>query len=210
MIVQALKQQTRSYHHHLEQRLALLTRPITRSDYQHLLQGMWGFYTPLEQQLAHVCAMTRDVNWTERWKAPRLEQDLQALGLTTPEIHGLPACLDLPQCATFAAALGCWYVVEGATLGGQVIARHLYPRLDLTPEHGGAFFASYGAQVGPMWQQFCAVLTTYATTTEREEAIIQAACATFITLDRWLFNADQRGLHQPMRDHRPVAPAAHS
>lgn len=191
MILHELKQQTRSHHSQLEQGLALLTRPMTRDDYQLLLERMWGFYTPLEQELARTCAATHVLSWDERWKAPRLERDLQALGLTPSEIYGLPICHALPRCSDLGAALGCWYVVEGATLGGQLIARHLFPRLALTPERGGAFFTSYGSQVGPMWQQFCYVLTTYATTSDRRQTMIAAACETFVALTDWLFSANQ-------------------
>lgn len=197
MIVDQLKQQTRSYHLELEHSLALLTRPIERDEYQALLQRLWGFYQPLEQRLAATCAATDLVRWDERWKAPWLAQDLQALGLARAAIDALPRAAALPPCDTLAAALGCWYVLEGATLGGQLIARQLYPRLGLTPTSGGAFFISYDAQVGPMWQRFCVALTSYATTAERQAAMIAAACATFYALDQWLFATDAL-----MRAHR--------
>lgn len=38
------------------------------------------------------------------------------------------------------------YVLEGATLGGQIISRSLGGRFGLTPQTGLRFCSSYGAQ----------------------------------------------------------------
>ena len=48
---------------------------------------------------------------------------------------------DLPDLQGVQEALGCLYVVEGSTLGGQVIARHLRQTLGVDPRCGGSFFA---------------------------------------------------------------------
>ena len=52
-------------------------------------------------------------------------------------------------------------MVEGATLGGQLLRRHLAPRLALTPERGLAYFAAYGDAVGPMWRAFGAAVARF-------------------------------------------------
>ena len=83
--------------------------------------------------------------------------------------------------------LGCLYVIEGATLGGQVITRHLEKNLGITPESGGAFFAGYGAETGARWKEFCALLTAAAERVSGEDEIVASANDTFATLGRWLF-----------------------
>ena len=41
-------------------------------------------------------------------------------------------------------AFGCLYIMEGASLGGQVIGQHVRQTLGATPETGGRFYAAYG------------------------------------------------------------------
>ncbi len=81
-------------------------------------------------------------------------------------------------------ALGCLYVLEGATLGGQVIVRRLrdLPREALL----SAFFTSYGQDVGAMWQAYREFLTGYAEGRDEDDVIVESACATFATIGAWL------------------------
>ncbi|HWI55760.1 MAG TPA: biliverdin-producing heme oxygenase, partial [Bacillota bacterium] len=103
-------------------------------------------------------------------------------------LESLPHCRALPPVTQCAEALGTLYVIEGATLGGQFIARHLAARFGLTPANGAAFFHSYGLQVGPRWQQFRAFLVSASAELEQERAtIIASAQRTFQALDDWLF-----------------------
>ena len=82
-------------------------------------------------------------------------------------------------------ALGCLYVLEGATLGGQIISRQLEERLAIDAGHGGRFFASYGAAVGEMWQAFGEILVAHARGLECGDAIVASGCATFDAFGRW-------------------------
>lgn len=95
----------------------------------------------------------------------------------------LPTCPGFPLLDTIPRALGCAYVLEGATLGGAVILRHLGRTLGVTRERGGAFFGSYGSASGPMWKEFCGAL---AACDEPAEPAVAAARETFATLDGWL------------------------
>lgn len=86
--------------------------------------------------------------------------------------------------------LGCLYVIEGATLGGRVITRHLQNQLGTTPDSGGAFFDGYGAETGSRWKAFCTMLSQYADHSadeDRQAAIVAGANRTFETLTHWLF-----------------------
>jgi heme oxygenase len=86
--------------------------------------------------------------------------------------------------------LGTAYVLEGATLGGQIITRHLQQELGIQPECGGAFFHSYGASVAPMWREFVEVLNTYPATEDEQVALVASACETFSSLEAWLGDID--------------------
>jgi heme oxygenase len=116
---------------------------------------------------------------------PRLEADLLALG--DRDLARIPRCEQLPDLDTVPQVLGCLYVIEGATLGGQIITRHLLANLGLTAQAGVAFFAGYGAETGPRWQAFGAMLRGGAQRWGGEEEIVASANTTFETLESWLF-----------------------
>ncbi len=90
--------------------------------------------------------------------------------------------LDIMQ--ALQQALGCLYVLEGSTLGGQVVTRYLAGVPSMEDVTWFSFFSSYGAEVGPMWQEFGEFLTVHAR--GDDEAIVRAACETFTTLACWL------------------------
>jgi heme oxygenase len=87
-----------------------------------------------------------------------------------------------------ADALGCLYVLEGATLGGQLIGRQVQRQLGLRSEHGCAFFAGYGAdQTGPMWKAFSEAVDAYGSAQPAAQgAIVAAACDTFLRFEHWI------------------------
>jgi heme oxygenase len=89
-----------------------------------------------------------------------------------------------------ADALGYVYVIEGSTLGGQVVLRDLGTRLSLTPEES-AFLRSYGAEVGRMWREVLAWLGQAMADPAAEAAITTTAQETFSRLAGW-YRADPR------------------
>jgi heme oxygenase len=82
--------------------------------------------------------------------------------------------------------VGCLYVLEGATLGGQVIARRLQETLKIGPENGASFFHGYGRDAGHLWKSFRAALAAYASDRWRQEQIIAGARDTFTHFEDWL------------------------
>jgi heme oxygenase len=127
------------------------------------------FATPLEAV---------GLDWGKRRKVPLLERDLAALGShATPRVALPPGAV--PQLETLPHVIGCLYVLEGATLGGKVIARSLEKVLRLTADHGASFFNSYGAAVGAYWQELCAVLERSLTDVPSRSRAAEAATATF-------------------------------
>jgi heme oxygenase len=141
MILQRLKCETRLEHEHLEYRLDLLHDNVTGERYDALLQGFYGFYAPLEIRLLQRPEWhALQFEATQRRKVPLLRRDLQSRGLSLQQIDSLPVCSTLPDVSTLTQTLGCLYVLEGSTLGGQILARHFARVLDIDAEHGAAFF----------------------------------------------------------------------
>lgn len=182
-VLARLKAETRADHDAIEAALNLAGGSLTRDRYRRVLRRFHGFYRPLEAGIWALGGWTaRGLDPPERAKTPLLEADLRALGEGDP--GRLPVCTDLPPHGTAAQAFGCLYVLEGATLGGQVISRHVREALGVTPEAGGRFFHGYGDRTGAMWQAFRAALVAFAAR-ETEDEIVAAAAATFRTLHRW-------------------------
>jgi heme oxygenase len=187
-ILKRLRAETSERHAGLEQRMTVMDPRLSRADYRALLEGFFGFYAPLEARLgASPVWAELAFDFAARRKVQRLEQDLLALGKTGEELTRLPRCAELPELDTLPQVLGCLYVIEGATLGGQVITRHLLATHGITPETGGAFFAGYGAETGARWQAFGAMMTAAAERVGAADAIVASANRTFETLDCWLF-----------------------
>jgi heme oxygenase len=123
-----------------------------------------------------------------REKTPRLREDLHSLGMTRGQIDALPLCDTLPNVATISRALGSRYVLEGATLGGQVVSRHLESTLGLREGAGYSFYRGYGpARVAEMWRAFGTVLLdTSAADPASDDLIVAGAVDTFDCLSHWL------------------------
>jgi heme oxygenase len=183
-----LKRSTRSLHVDVEQSLDIPHRTRNLAAYRKLLERFYGFHRPLEDALARVSGYEHiGLQFAARRKLPLLRDDLLALGASPAALDTLPVCDDLPAFDDLPAAMGCLYVLEGSTLGGQMITRLVARNLGLEAGTGASYFASYGDRVATMWSGFCESLERLASSsTEQRESMVQAAQATFVNLERWL------------------------
>ena len=211
-IMQRLREETRDCHDRLETRLGLPASVSFLPEYRALLIRFYGFYVPIEMRLAFwldnenmTDAVLSSLDYPVRRKTSLLQQDLQALGLTEAERAALPRCETLPRLDTLPRALGCLYVLEGSTLGGQLLARSFAAALGIEATNGGAFFHSYGLEIGARWRAFGQCLTAWDNAQHRDaqnafasddrnrsaqEAMISTARETFRTLEAWLCSGD--------------------
>jgi heme oxygenase len=186
-----LRRRTAHLHDMVERRVDIGGRLGSVDRYADLLARLYGFYEPFEAHLGTAAARWGlPLDFDARRKAPLIARDLADLGLTAPAVEALPRCGWEPPSGGPAPALGCLYVVEGATLGGRLIARDAERRLGLGPGTGGAFFMAYGADLGPRWRTFCSVLAGASSTPVAEGEIVAAACDTFAAFGCWLAAGD--------------------
>ena len=179
MILVKLKESTRSRHDALESVVDVMNRMFTLDDYGELLGKFYRFYSVVEPKLPVDGLREAGFDAETRRKTPLLERDLGNLG-TLDSIKSCVPWTNTPKTDSVAEAFGSVYVMEGATLGGQVISRHLKQHLGITPDNGGAFFNSYGPDVGKMWKEFGAIVTAWSERhPEEDEAIVNSAMATF-------------------------------
>ena len=172
-----LRTETEPQHKSLEDALALMDAGLTLAHYQTLLQRFHAFWCDW-QPLAHGLLRAEGDLLTERDRTPLLAQDLAFFGLP----HLIPAERPMPVLADADAALGSLYVMEGSTLGGQVIARHLERHLGLTDGNGYRYFQGYGPRNGPMWAAMRAKLALVPAESTAADRAVAAAAETFSLL----------------------------
>ena len=182
--MQRLREAVRSSHDRIELALPLLDRRLTRARYVAVLEAFYGFYAPLEplcERAAGSAGVALDL--VARAKLPLLTADLAAVGHTPWSVLALPRCRILPAIASASQAMGALYVMEGATLGGQVIRRHILASLNLDVDTGAAFFAGYGDRTREMWLSFTGHIDRAADLDL--DARDRDPIETFATLERW-------------------------
>lgn len=184
-----LRTETRAEHDAIESALGLMDNQLTRDQYGRRLEQFYGFYRPLEERLLDCRAAFEPwLDIAERLKAPLLLADLEALGRAPGA--SLPLCTSLPNLDGPPECFGCLYVLEGATLGGQLISRHMAQQLNITPSAGGRFFDGYGPRTVRMWQEFRRAATEFSRTAggdapDIDGRAVAAARLTFVSLREW-------------------------
>lgn len=179
-----LREATAEAHRNVEASMALTERCADRCAYRGLLADLWGLYAPLEEALAAVAWDRPGSNFQS--KTQWLRADLTTLGFSSRDVAALPRATRLPSIQCAADGFGVLYVLEGASLGGQLILRQIKPSLGLTEQAGARFFASYGAEIGDRWRSFTAAMNAYGDTEYRVQAMERAALATFDCFSHWM------------------------
>jgi heme oxygenase len=182
-ILQRLKLETAAEHAAIEGATGVMDPGLSREGYRAYLERTFGFYLAVEQQLRSLRVWEAlNLPASEREKLPLLAEDLVLLGNVEPA--SIRACTAPPSFASIAEAAGGAYVLEGSTLGGRVISRHVQGLFG--PEVPRAFLDGYGADTGERWRTFGAALTRFASSREVEDQIIAGAQQTFRSFARWL------------------------
>lgn len=187
-VLDVLRARTGQRHVELEKRMPFFSPRLDQALYMRLIQAYYGFYQPLETVLTHSACVPAGLDLPVRLKVPTLVRDLAALGITPAS---LPLCTNLPLIDSPGACLGVLYVLEGATLGGQVLRRQMHTRLGLDEHSGAAFLNVYGADTGRRWKAFLALLDEQPADPALHQAAAQAAYSTFICFEQWL---DRQGI----------------
>jgi heme oxygenase (biliverdin-IX-beta and delta-forming) len=179
-LLQQLRAATRPEHLRLEELL-----PLPQSIEQHIsrLKKFYGFHVVWEP-LAQSRLASLEPTMAPRRKLPLLAADLAHFGIHADQLLALPICDQLPAIHDLPTALGSMYVMEGSTLGGQIISRHLEATLGLRGGSGYSYYQSYGSNVGKLWREFLAQMDSH-TESENAPSLIDAALQTFTSLHRW-------------------------
>ena len=178
-----LRAETAQAHAELEGALDLLGRVSDRRRFVRVLERFLGFHTIWERAIRQ-----RPALWSfyePRSRLPHLRRDLAALGLTNAEQAALPGCANAAALVEdHGQAVGSIYVMEGSTLGGQVISRAL-EGAGWAPAGGLTYFDPYSGRTGEMWRRFGAWADA-STTADHHAAAATGANRTFSLLQCWL------------------------
>jgi heme oxygenase (biliverdin-IX-beta and delta-forming) len=182
-VLELLKRSTADIHQLIERRVPVFREDFNLQDYAQLVEQFFGFWAPVEERLAKLAALRDpDLAIENRFKSSLLKADLMLLGRDPATVR---QCARLPRLDTFLQGLGCLYVLEGSTLGGQIISRRLKERLQLSEGSGASFFNAYGGLVGARWMEFKRFVSA-SVTPEHAGLVVEAARETFLCFYDWL------------------------
>ena len=171
-----VRQETRAAHEALEATalmLAFATGAFSATQYRRHLGLQLALHAPLEAALT---AWWPTADAAQRLcKADWLRADLAGLGETN---WGATAAI--PPITSHAQAMGAMDVLEGGTLGLQVVRKRLQ---DEHPALRGAdrFLRGYGTDTGLRWRSFVTAMD--ALPAEQWPAATASACATFAAFE---------------------------
>lgn len=184
-MIELLRERTAKQHQELERVLIPMIKDVnTPEKYVRLLQLFYGFYYPLEQHIAAHMDISFPGGFDRRRKAALLLDDISTISGAPAEPPGTNT--DLPEITDAAQALGVMYVLEGSTLGGQVICQILMRNLQV-PELSKAltFFNGYGSDTQSYWDTFVHYLQGYHGSEAQQKRMLDAAADTFSKFKSW-------------------------
>jgi len=112
----------------------------TTEDYISLLQVFYSFFGALEDRINVYIGSAELPDHLQRRKSEALAIDIRTLGGILPQKAALS---DIPEIDDHLQAFGALYVMEGSTLGGQIISQMIAKQLGIQ-DKGISFFQNYG------------------------------------------------------------------
>lgn len=184
MFIEKLRSETKHIHQALEKvMIPAIKQADTPEAYAKILNVFYGYFKAIENLLDVQLDEKLVPAYGQRRKADIILEDLNAMNLngSLP-----PLATDLPQISSVHQALGAMYVLEGSTLGGQVITKMLKQNLNLTDTACLKFFSGYGDETQKMWASFMEALDKQAQEESLQGEMVEAAINTFAKFKLWI------------------------
>jgi len=178
-LMRHLRCETRTEHESVEEAFSAPSSLRDLDAYLRLLERFYRVVDPLEREIEASGAFEAlSLNAVGRRRREALARDIAHLG-------GNLASSPPEKNSTHGYAIGALYVLEGSTLGGQIIARSVRQNLGLTTE-GVEYFGAHGQETGSRWQEFGQAVNQWGLATGQKEDAIEGARRTFRRFDRSL------------------------
>ena len=179
-ILTNLKNDTKAAHVRVEKVMVKELKAINSlEDYGKLLERLFLFYNPLESKVHQYIDQAILPDIEKRKHTQWILKDLKALNYnanTSTESK-------TQQITSTAYAVGVLYVMEGSTMGGQIISKMLKKQLGANTST--YYFDSYSDETMDMWLSFKNSIAQYETHLDKEE-VFKGANETFSSLKEWL------------------------
>ncbi|UWX60867.1 biliverdin-producing heme oxygenase [Chryseobacterium oranimense] len=169
MVSEYLKQNTAEYHDAAEKLFnseKIFNKTFTLEDYKKIINTNYLMLLHTEDKIFKSLSdkYSEKLQLNDRKKLSLIEKDLESLSLENqPASHHL-------EFNNEHEALGAMYVIEGSTLGGNVIAKQL-SKTEGFDDVTFNFFGCYQENTGPMWKNFKEVLDTEVTEENYNEVL---------------------------------------
>jgi heme oxygenase len=192
-----LRLATRDAHLRLEDAVDFDGRIVSIEAYRGFLEAFHRLVRPLERMLGGLDAGALPIDYRPRRKLGWIEADLKDLGHTDESLAEMPDFSGIPPLTPPLEILGVLYVLEGSSLGRQMMLGKLGERLGVRPDWRGHFFSGYGKKTGEMWRAFVAVLNDAGRSPEAAQVIENAALASFAAFEACLAEGRHRSEPRP-------------
>jgi len=162
MLHETLKQATKKNHDELEELMFvndIMSGSLTLQQYKQILNTNYQVHKTVEDFLFNDLSpkTAEKLDLDHRKKLNALVADMQEALLPVVTADNDYTALDLEN--NDATILGGMYVLEGATLGGNVIVKRLKTNPNLAGLHlNFHYYQVYGDQLINNWKTFCSVL----------------------------------------------------
>lgn len=186
MIANLLRDQTSDKHNELESLMfvnEIMNGSLSISDYKKLLTVNYIIHHKLEKKLTDMldADIFEKLQMHTRYKLTALEKDLDYWAIDPLSLPDLDFELFVPE-RNNAEVLGALYVLEGATLGGNVIKKQILKNPEFAHHKDGLnYYGVYGDELGSKWKTFVEVLNESVTEADYE-LCIDSANRTFSNL----------------------------
>ena len=184
-VLRDLRTATAEEHDRVESTLDLMDPQLDRDRLVAVLERLHAFWLAAEAGLDAWARRSPEdaaaLDWDRRRRAGLYAADLRGLGADPGRVERP----DLPDVRDTDEALGRLYVMEGSTLGGAFIDRHLATLPGLADGPRLRCFSPYGADTGAMWHAFRRVTREHVAGSGDAGRVVAAARATFAVLADW-------------------------
>jgi len=186
MIANLLRTETAQNHKILESLMfvnEIMNYSLSIEQFKKLLTINYIIHQKLENELSNMldANIAAELDMNSRLKFAALEKDLAYWQIDNLTLPGLDFELFIPQKNT-GEVLGALYVLEGATLGGNVIKRHILANKQFEGHEAGLnYYGIYGEELSEKWKTFVFVLNKSVKEADYK-ACIKSANLTFNNL----------------------------
>ena len=146
------------------------------------MEKFYGFFHSVEQALDKFLNDSNVPFYYQRRRSSIILDDLRHLNA---RIDDLSIATALPMIDNEYKALGAFYVLEGSSQGGTIIANMLIKQGGM-PAEAVSFFNAYKEEEKNLWQSFREKLDEIPFGSKEAEEVIQAANETFEKFHSWM------------------------